>query len=177
LPFRSQPIDAAIAPHTAGRVLGRRSANDLVAMARRRYRRIEPEEAHRAMAAGAILIDTRDSDQIRRDGTIPGALIIDRTILEWRVDPDSGATHSALGDLNASLILICSQGYSSSLAVASLLDLGAINVTDVIGGFEAWWAAGLPANPPDAEDRACGSHLNPARSRRTRIPSRPGPSL
>jgi len=99
------------------------------------------------MAAGALLLDIRDGDQRRRDGTIPGALIIGRTVLEWRVDPDSGATHPSIPDLSTPLILICNQGYSSSLAVGSLLDLGATNATDVAGGFEAWRAAGLPIQP------------------------------
>lgn len=99
------------------------------------------------MASGALLVDIRDGDQRRRDGTIPGALVIDRTVLEWRVDPDSGAAHPAIPDLGTSLILICNQGYSSSLAVGSLLDLGATSVTDVSGGFEAWRAAGLPIQP------------------------------
>lgn len=99
------------------------------------------------MACGALLIDVRDGDQRRRSGTIPGALSIDRTVLEWRVDPDSGAAHPAIPDLATPLILICNQGYSSSLAVASLLDLGATSVTDVVGGFEAWCAAGLPVQP------------------------------
>src|SRR5689334_7071605 len=122
----------------------RRTIHDLVAAARARYERIEPIQAWQAMADGAVLIDTRDGDQRQRDGRIPGALVIDRTVLEWRVDPASDATHPALCGLDQRLILLCNQGYSSSLAVASLLDLGATHVTDVIGGFEAWRAAGLP---------------------------------
>jgi rhodanese-related sulfurtransferase len=120
------------------------TVHDLVAAARNRYTRIDPVAAHRAMRDGSLLIDTRDGDQRRRDGLIPGALVIDRTVLEWRVDPESGATHPSIVDLATPLILICDQGYSSSLAVASLLDLGATDVTDVIGGFQAWRAAGLP---------------------------------
>lgn len=99
------------------------------------------------MGQGSLLIDTRDGDQLRRDGLVPDALVIDRTVLEWRVDPDSGATHPAITSLSTPLILMCSQGYSSSLAVASLLDLGHTNVTDVVGGFEAWREAGLPLTP------------------------------
>jgi len=125
----------------------RRTIHDLLAQARARYSRLEPESALAAMASGALLVDIRDGDQRRRDGTIPGALIIGRTVLEWRVDPDSGATHPSIPDLTTPLILICNQGYSSSLAVGSLLDLGATNATDVAGGFEAWRAAGLPIQP------------------------------
>jgi rhodanese-related sulfurtransferase len=125
----------------------RLSIHDLLARARARYTRLEPLAALEAVRGGALLVDTRTDAQRRRDGTIPGALVIDRTVLEWRVDPDSGATHPAIG-LDTPLVLICNQGYSSSLAVASLLDLGARSVTDVVGGFEAWRAAGLPVDPP-----------------------------
>lgn len=122
----------------------RRTIHDLLAAARTRYVRMEPAAALDAMRRGALLIDTRDGDQRRRDGLIPGALIIDLTVLEWRVDPESGAPHPAISGLDAPMVLICNQGYSSSLAVGRLLDLGAAAVTDVIGGFEAWRAAGLP---------------------------------
>jgi rhodanese-related sulfurtransferase len=123
--------------------------HDLLAAARARYTRIDPFRACRAMSDGALLIDVRDGDQRRRDGRVPGALVIDRTVLEWRVDPASGATHPAITGLDQPLILICNQGYSSSLAVASLLDLGFTNVTDVTGGLQAWRAAGLPVDPAD----------------------------
>jgi rhodanese-related sulfurtransferase len=122
----------------------RRTIHDLLAGARARYRRLTPEEALAAMRAGALLIDIRTDGQRRRDGEVPGALAIDRTVLEWRVDPASGATHPAIGGLDVPLILLCAHGCSSSLAVGTLLDLGASQVTDVIGGFEAWHAAGLP---------------------------------
>jgi rhodanese-related sulfurtransferase len=122
----------------------RQTIHDLLARTRARYRRLTPAEAFAAMRAGALLIDTRTDTQRRRDGEIPGALVIDRTVLEWRVDPASGSTHPAIGGLDAPLILLCAQGYSSSLAVGTLLDLGASRVTDVVGGFEAWRAAGLP---------------------------------
>jgi rhodanese-related sulfurtransferase len=122
----------------------RQTIHDLLARTRARYRRLTPAEAFAAMRAGALLVDTRTDTQRRRDGEIPGALVIDRTVLEWRVDPASGSTHPAIGGLDAPLILLCAQGYSSSLAVGTLLDLGASRVTDVVGGFEAWRAAGLP---------------------------------
>jgi rhodanese-related sulfurtransferase len=125
----------------------RRTIHELLERARARYRRVEPAEAFAAMRAGALLIDTRTDSQRQRDGEVPGALVIDRTVLEWRVDPASGAADPAIGGLDRPLILLCAQGYSSSLAAASLLDLGGSNVTDVIGGFEAWRAAGLPVRP------------------------------
>jgi rhodanese-related sulfurtransferase len=124
------------------------SVHDLLAAARARYTRLTPEQALAASRRGALLVDTRDSDQRHRHGEVPGALAIDRTVLEWRVDPESGAPHPAIPALSTPLVLLCQQGYSSSLAVASLLDLGATEVTDVIGGFEAWRAAGLPVFRP-----------------------------
>lgn len=129
----------------------RRTIHQLLADARAGYRRLEPREAFAAMQAGAVLIDTRTDRQRGRDGDIPGAVVIDRTVLEWRVDPTSGATHPAIANLETPLILLCAQGYSSSLAAASLLNLGACDVTDVIGGFEAWQAAGLPVGPVSAQ--------------------------
>lgn len=127
----------------------RMSIAEMVERARARYRPVGPPEAYEAMQRGALLIDTRDSDQRRREGSIPGALVIDRTVLEWRVDPDSGSTHPAINGLDTPMILLCRDGYSSTLAVASLLDLGAINVTNVVGGFQAWRDQGLPVRVPD----------------------------
>ena len=125
----------------------RRTIHQVLADARARYHRLKPREAFAAMQAGAVLIDTRTDRQRGRDGDIPGAVVIDRTVLEWRVDPASGSRHPAIASLEVPLIVLCAQGYSSSLAAASLLDLGARDVSDVIGGFEAWRAAGLPVGP------------------------------
>lgn len=129
-------------------MIRRRTVHDLLTSARARYARLTPRQAYEAAGRGALLVDVRDGDQRRRHGTVPGALAIDRTVLEWRVDPASGASHPAIGSLATWLVLFCQEGYSSSLAVASLLDLGATNVSDIIGGFEAWRAADLPVRPP-----------------------------
>jgi rhodanese-related sulfurtransferase len=141
---RFQPTAAPQKAATMPAAPHRSTIRDRLAYARSRYRRVWPAEAYRAMHRGSLLIDTRDGEQRRRDGLVPGAEWIDRTVLEWRIDPESGATHPAITSLHLPLILLCQQGYSSSLAVASLLDLGATDVTDVEGGFEAWRAAGLP---------------------------------
>lgn len=127
---------------------------DRLEYARSRYRRLRPAEAFCATRQGSLLIDTRDGEQRRWDGLVPGAVWINRTVLEWRIDPASGATHPAITSLHLPLILLCQQGYSSILAVASLLDLGATDVTDVEGGFEAWRAAGLPVAPYDVTPAA-----------------------
>ena len=118
--------------------------DDVLAAARRRLDRITPEQAASEHCRGALLVDTRTSDQRSRDGGIPGALVIERTVLEWRLDPTSDSRIREAVDHNVRVIVICAEGYSSSLAAASLLDLGLVNATDIIGGFEAWKAAGLP---------------------------------
>ena len=120
------------------------TVDEMLDKARRRLQRVTPQAAAAEHAKSAILIDTRTSEQRQRDGSIPGALIIDRTVLEWRLDPVS-PWHVPEADNHAvRVIVLCAEGYSSSLAAASLQDLGLVNATDVIGGFEAWKAAGLP---------------------------------
>jgi len=120
------------------------STDRLLEKARRRLRRLDAEKASAEQNAGALLVDTRTTEQRASDGHIPGALVIDRTVLEWRLDPTSASRIPEAVDHNIRVIVICAEGYSSSLAAASLQDLGLVNATDVIGGFEAWKAAGLP---------------------------------
>ena len=112
--------------------------------ARRRLARVQPQEAAAEQANGALLVDTRTETQRAKQGEIPGALVIDRTVLEWRLDPTSQHRIPEAKDHKVRVIVICSEGYSSSLAAASLQDLGLVNATDVIGGFQAWKEAGLP---------------------------------
>jgi rhodanese-related sulfurtransferase len=115
--------------------------------ARRRLVRVEPEEAAVELAHGALLVDTRTSAQRAEQGEIPGAIAIDRTVLEWRLDPTSSSRLEQVTDHQIKVIVVCADGYSSSLAAASLQDIGLVNATDVIGGFLAWKAAGLPIKP------------------------------
>lgn len=123
----------------------RRSVDGLLAEAQERIApRLEPKEAHRASAHGALLIDLRSHDERRQHGVVPGSLHIPRSVLEWRIDPDSGHTNPYVTALDRQVVLFCAQGFSSSLAAASLRDLGCSKATDVVGGFEAWKAAGLP---------------------------------
>jgi rhodanese-related sulfurtransferase len=108
--------------------------------------RISPREAYEAMQRGAYLVDTRPEFQRRRDGEIPGAIIVERNQLEWRLDPTSDAhIPEAVGE-DVGWILVCDEGYASSLAAASLREIGLRCATDVIGGFQAWRAASLPVN-------------------------------
>ena len=117
--------------------------DEVLEKARRRLQRVTPAQAAREQAAGALLVDTRTHEQRTGDGAIPGALIVDRTVLEWRLDPSSPNRLPEAADHAVRVIVICAHGYSSSLAAASLQDVGLVNATDVIGGFEAWKAAGL----------------------------------
>ena len=119
--------------------------------ARRRLSRVTAQAAAAELTEGALLVDTRTDSQRARDGLIPGALVVDRTVLEWRLDPTSPFRIPEAQGHDTRIILICAQGYSSSLAAVSLLDIGLRNVTDVIGGFESWKSADLPITRPDAE--------------------------
>jgi rhodanese-related sulfurtransferase len=118
--------------------------DDVLQRARNRLKRLGPEQAAAELEGGALLVDTRTEVQRRQQGDIPGALVIDRTVLEWRLDPTSPDRIAEATDHRVRMIVICAEGYSSSLAAASLQDLGLANATDVVGGFEAWDAAGLP---------------------------------
>jgi rhodanese-related sulfurtransferase len=115
------------------------------------YERVTPEEAHTAARAGeALLVDIRYAALRERDGLVPGALVVERNELEWRLDPwGSHRLPEATGhDLR--IVVLCNEGYASSLAAASLHQLGLHRATDVVGGFQAWRAAGLPVTPPAA---------------------------
>jgi rhodanese-related sulfurtransferase len=119
--------------------------DELLGASRARLRRLDPHQALDAVERGAVLVDIRSELQRERDGVIPGALFHPRNVLEWRFDPQSGASDPALsGDLDRHVILFCHEGYASSLAAATLQDLGFARATDLDGGFEAWRAAGLP---------------------------------
>jgi rhodanese-related sulfurtransferase len=118
--------------------------DEVLEKARRRLKRLTPEQAAAEHAKGALLVDTRTSEQRASGGEIPGAIVVDRAAMEWRLDPTSPSRISEATDHDIRVIVICAEGYSSSLAAASLQDLGLVNATDVIGGVDAWKAAGLP---------------------------------
>ena len=121
----------------------RRTIHELLETARRRLQRLDPLEARDAVAAGAVLIDIRSERHRERDGVIPHAYFLPRNVLEWRLDPASGHSDPVLSDdLDRHVILVCDEGYQSSLAAATLQDLGFRRATDVTGGFQAWRAAG-----------------------------------
>jgi rhodanese-related sulfurtransferase len=126
----------------------RRSIGELLAAARARLSRVTPADAAAAVAEGALLVDIRPTEQRARDGVIPGALIIDRNVLEWRLDPASPDRITEAGTYDRHIMIICDQGYASSLAAATLQELGLDHATDVIGGFQAWRDEGRPVTEP-----------------------------
>ncbi len=123
------------------------SLDDLLREARSSLRRLSPAEAHAAMVEGALLVDTRSQAQRTRDGEIPGAVVVERNVLEWRLAPSSDHRLPDV-DSGTSVIVMCDEGYASSLAAATLRELGLSSATDVIGGFQAWRRDGLPVAGP-----------------------------
>jgi rhodanese-related sulfurtransferase len=120
------------------------SIDELLAEARSGHTRLRPEAAFAALTDGAALVDIRSLEQRIVEGEVPGAMIIGRNVLEWRLDPRSEARIPALARADAQIIVMCSEGYASTLAAASLRRIGVHEATDLDGGFQAWKAAGLP---------------------------------
>ena len=121
-----------------------KTVGQLLDEARARLHRLSPAETADALAAGALVVDTRPAAQREREGGMPGALVIERNVLEWRLDPASPDRIPEVTGHDQVVVVVCSEGYSSSLAAAALQDLGYRNATDLAGGFQAWRAAGLP---------------------------------
>ena len=111
--------------------------------ARSRLRRLDAKEVPGALRRGAVLVDIRPQAQRDREGNVPAALVIERNVLEWRCDPTSDAKLPQAVDDDVQWVVLCSQGYTSSLAAASLIDLGLHRATDVVGGFHALMAEGV----------------------------------
>jgi rhodanese-related sulfurtransferase len=142
------------------------TVDELLAQARATLpHRPSPNEALHAQARGALLVDIRGDNQ-RRDSLIPGAIVMPRNCLEWRCDPASEWRHPAITGRDLRIILICDQGYQSSLAAAALQQLGLIHATDLDGGFTAWAAAGLPVIAPPTAGQDDPAITTPDRSPR-----------
>jgi rhodanese-related sulfurtransferase len=121
----------------------------MLSAARARLRRLSPDEAYEAMVkTEATLVDIRSENQRAIEGSIAGALVVERNVLEWRFDPASSARLPVATDHDVQVIVFCSEGYTSSLGAMALQDLGLRRATDMIGGFQAWRAMGLPTIPP-----------------------------
>jgi len=110
----------------------------MLARARSTLDRVEPESLSREVAAGAVVVDIRPVEQRRRDGDLPGAVVVDRNVLEWRLDPTSQHRLPIALDADVRYVIVCDEGYSSSLAAATLRELGLLRATDLVGGFQAW---------------------------------------
>ncbi len=133
----------------------RTTVDDLLLHARARLRRVTPQQAHDHLRLGTgTLVDTRVDASRRRDGEVAGALVTSLNVLEWRLDPTSSHRHPLAPGLGDLVMVLCEQGYSSSLAAARLQDIGFTRATDVIGGVEAWRAAGLPLVAPSTRAHA-----------------------
>ena len=150
--------------------------DDLLAGARARLARVTPAQAAAAAASGALLIDTRPESFRRAEGTIPGAVVVERNVLEWRLDPTSPDRIPEASDARRAVIVFCNEGYASSLAAVSLLDLGLPEATDLIGGFRAWARAGFPVEEPDggspahvAPEHVAPEHVAPGRMAPERV--------
>ena len=129
----------------------RLTINELLRQAREQISRLTPQEAADAQSAGAVIVDTRDSADRATEGIIPGSVLVTRNTLEWRADPSAEASDPRLANLETDLLIVCNDGYSSSLAADSLRQLGHHTAGDIIGGYRAWKAAGLPTTaPPDS---------------------------
>jgi rhodanese-related sulfurtransferase len=123
---------------------GARTVDELLAEARARLDRLAPKEVLQAQREGAVLVDIRPASQRAGTGIIPGALVVERNVLEWRFDPASDARLPEAGSYDLHIVVYCQEGYTSSLAAAALQDLGLHRATDLVDGINAWRAAGLP---------------------------------
>lgn len=121
-----------------------KTIDQILAEARARLDRLDPAAARRARADGAVLVDIRPVAQRLASGQIPGALVVERNVLEWRFDPASDARLPVADRYDLPVVVYCEEGYTSSLAAASLQELGLFRATDLVGGIAAWRAAGLP---------------------------------
>ena len=124
---------------------GARGIDEILASARARLLRLTPRQALSELSDGGVLIDIRPAAQRADEGEIPGSAVVERNHLEWRLDPGSDARLPWVTGYEHRVIVICQEGYTSSLAAAALQDLGLHRATDVIGGFRAWTAEGLPS--------------------------------
>jgi rhodanese-related sulfurtransferase len=134
------------------RPAGARGVDQMLADARARLHRLDPAATAAAQRDGAVLVDIRPAAQRAATGIIPGALVVERNYLEWRFDPEGDARLPIADSYDLAIVVYCTEGYTSSLAAATLQDMGLHRATDLAGGLNAWLAAGLPtvleAGPP-----------------------------
>lgn len=134
----------------------------LLAEARAGLDRVRPADLAAEVAAGALVVDTRPAEQRARDGELPGARVIDRNVLEWRLDPTSPHRIAEVGSADIRVIVVCNEGFSSSLAAATLRRLGLHRATDLVGGYQAWRAAASAARRVHDDEARPGAPLDNA---------------
>ena len=147
---------AQVSPPQRGGTASASAVDALLAQARLGLDRVAPADLLAEMGTGALVVDTRPAAQRAQDGELPGALVIDRNVLEWRLDPTSPHRIPGLGGRERRVIVVCNEGYSSSLAAATLRQLGLTRATDLDGGYQAWLAlqAGSTLHLDRAEEPA-----------------------
>jgi rhodanese-related sulfurtransferase len=129
--------------------MARKTIEELLSEVRRRIDRVSPDEAAAEVREGALIVDIRSESQRIADGVVPGSVYHPRNVLEWRLDPSSGHDDPAVGGVERRVIVMCDAGYASSLAAATLREIGFARAADLDGGFQAWRGAGLPVEPLD----------------------------
>ena len=183
---RPHARDPPTGPPMSARHASRRSIDDLLAEARARLDRVEPSALAAEFAAGAVVIDIRPVEQRTRDGAVPSAIVIDRNVLEWRLDPASEHRIAEIGGYDTRIVIVCNEGYQSSLVAAELRMLGLHRATDLIGGFQAWIGEAVPMTTSNADDTRIRATRRGLRRRRHvawrarllgRCPSRPATLL
>ncbi|MFL5887083.1 MAG: rhodanese-like domain-containing protein [Thermoleophilaceae bacterium] len=125
-----------------------KTVDEILTEARAKLERLDPDQTQKAIANGAVLIDIRSDNQRAQDGIVPVAVHVPRNVLEWRCDPQSDYRDDRVSDSQKRIVVMCNEGYASSLAAADLQELGHEDATDLVGGFQAWRAAGLPVDRP-----------------------------
>ena len=131
---------------------GRRSIDEILEAARARLDRVAPQHLADEMALGALVVDTRPIEQRDRDGELPGAVVINRNVLEWRLDPASDHRIPQVTGYDQRIVIVCNEGYSSSLAAATLRDIGLHRATDLIDGYQGWLALSPATNPAPSKE-------------------------
>ena len=129
-----------------------RSIDEILEAARARLDRVAPQHLADEMALGALVVDTRPIEQRDRDGELPGAVVINRNVLEWRLDPASDHRIPQVTGYDQRIVIVCNEGYSSSLAAATLRDIGLHRATDLIDGYQGWLALSPATNPAPSKE-------------------------
>jgi rhodanese-related sulfurtransferase len=130
-----------------------RRVDELLAEARLRIARVQPEDLATVVAAGGLVVDIRPEAQRVSEGALPGAVVVERNVLEWRLDPQGGHRIAEVGDHDQPIVVVCSAGYASSLAAASLVDLGFTRAADLDGGYQGWLAWSQSQTLTEGADR------------------------